>query len=451
MLKITQSSYCVRTAVRSNGLLASAALAACAFLAAGSAELRANPASETTIYSFNGSQTAPSADGASPISGLLVGLDGSLYGTTQYGGTSGAGTVFRLIPPGQGHSNWTETVIYSFAGSPNDGANPFLGRQSWGLDGSLYGFAENGGATGYGVVYRLTPPKAGQGNWTETVLYNFGTVANDGLNPTGHPVFWLDGNIYGTTFEGGTFGRGTVFKLSAPSRGQTQWTESTVYDFGVSAVDAFDPQGGLALGLDLGLYGTAPYGGRYGYGAVFKLTPSGFFKTTWTESVLYSFAGPPNDGANPQAAVTFDFTGGVYGTTSNGGTGNLGTVFRLAPPPPTKTSWTEGVLYSFNGYPNDGQNPFAGVVFGLNGVLYGTTIAGGASDFGTVFELVPPRHGQGNWTESTLYSFTASGSDGAYPYGGVTFDWDGALYGTTLGGGSGASGGGTAYRVSQFF
>jgi uncharacterized repeat protein (TIGR03803 family) len=449
MLKLAQSLHCVSSRVV-NRSLASAAIAASAFLAINSSGLCANPPAETTIYSFNGSQNAPSPDGASPISGLLVGLDGSLYGTTELGGTGGAGTVFRLIPPSHGSSNWTESVIYSFAGSPNDGANPFLGRLSWGLDGSLYGFAENGGTHGSGVVYRLTPPSHGTA-WNETVLYNFGTAANDGLNPTGHPVVWLDGTLYGTTFEGGLYGRGTVFKLSPPSHGQTQWTETTLYNFGANANDALDPQGGLALGWDLNLYGTTPYGGTNGYGAVYKLTAPGSGKTAWTESVLYSFGGSPNDGANPQAVVAFDLTGAIYSTTLNGGTSNNGTVFKLAPPAPTKSNWTESVLYSFQGYPGDGQNAYAGVIFGLNGVLYGTTIAGGGSNFGTVFELTPPPHGQTAWHESTLYSFTASGSDGAFPYGGVTFNWDGALYGTTIGGGSGASGGGTAYRVNQFF
>lgn len=116
MLKNPQSAHCVRTTQFQTRFLASAAIVPCALLFISSPGLFASPAAETTIYSFQGSPSAPSSDGASPLSGLLVGLDGSLYGTTEFGGTAGAGIVFRLIPPGSGHSNWTESVIHSFAG-----------------------------------------------------------------------------------------------------------------------------------------------------------------------------------------------------------------------------------------------------------------------------------------------------------------------------------------------
>jgi uncharacterized repeat protein (TIGR03803 family) len=156
---------------------------------------------------------------------------------------------------------------------------------------------------------------------------------------------------------------------------------------------------------------------------------------SWTEAVLYRFAGGTSDGANPYAGVVIGAKGVLYGTTDLGGTSNNGTVFSLTPPASPGGSWIEAVLHNFIGG-TDGANPQTDVVIGRNGMLYGTTSLGGASNSGTVFSLTPPASPGGSWTEAVLYSFTG-GSDGGLPAGAVTIGGRGMiLYGTTEVGGT---------------
>jgi uncharacterized repeat protein (TIGR03803 family) len=170
-----------------------------------------------------------------------------------------------------------------------------------------------------------------------------------------------------------------------------------------------------------------------------------------TESVLYKFNGG-SDGANPHAGLISDSKGILYGTTwHGGGTGcggkGCGTVFRLVPPIPPATKWTEQVLYRFQGG-SDGAAPFAGLVLDSKGALYGTTLAGGVSfGLGTVFKLTQPAPGHTQWAEQVLYRFTGTGTDGAGPQAGLVFDSTGALYGTTSGGG-GPANCGTVFKLA---
>jgi uncharacterized repeat protein (TIGR03803 family) len=251
---------------------------------------------ETVLYSF----PAGSSD---PYTGLIQGSDGNFYGTTGAGGTSDDGTVFKITPSG------TETVLHAFAKSGSDGEIPYAGLIQ-GSDGNLYGTTYNGGASGLGTVFKVTP------SGTETVLYSF-AGGSDGEHPYGGVIQGSDGNFYGTTYQGGTSGYGTVFKLT-PSG-----TETVLYTFVGGSSDGAYPEAGLIQGSDGNFYGNTRQGGASGLGIVFKLTPSG------TQTVLHSFAGGSSDGANPSANLVQGSDGNLYGSTGAGGTSGNGTFFKV--------------------------------------------------------------------------------------------------------------------------
>ncbi len=269
---------------------------------------------------------------------------------------------------------------------------------------------------------------------TLTVLHTF-TGDPDGQEPIAGVTMDAAGNLYGTTYMGGQYGGGLVYKLTRRGSG---WTLSPLYSF-QGGNDGFGPEGGVTIGPDGSLYGTATSGGRYGAGTVYKLSPPATVCKAvlcpWTETPLYQFTGGA-DGGYPTDAPTFDTAGNLYGTASAGGTGNNGVVFRLTP---SENGWIASVLYEFAGSP-DGAAPFSSVTFDNNGNLYGTTVGGG-NNYGTVYELT--RSGSG-WTESLLYAFQGS-NDGLIPYAGVVLDPNGNLYGATYRGGAGD--GGTIFKL----
>jgi len=355
----------------------------------------------TTLYSFAGG-----TDGVWPEAGLVMDEQGNLYGTTVGGGASGAGTVFELSPSGR------ETVLYPFTGP--DGASPMVDL-IMDKQGNLYGTTLKGGAYNAGTVFMVTP------SGTETALHSF-TGGADGGWPLGGVIFDTQGNLYGTTDGGGASGWGTVFELS-PSG-----TETVLHNFsfqpsiistrdGQSPISAvFDPRGNL--------YGTTLQGGAWGTGTIFKVTPG---KRQW--STIFCNLEWLN---GHYSGVVFGPQGNLYGTTDTGGAYGEGTVVMVTP------SCTETVLHSFTGGA-DGRLPYGGVIFDMQGNLYGTTRGGGAYNGGTVFELTP------SGTEMVLYSFTW-GADGGSPFGGVIFDTQGNLYGTTSVGG--AYGWGTVFKLT---
>jgi uncharacterized repeat protein (TIGR03803 family) len=303
---------------------------------------------ETVLYSF------PGSDGDRPFAGVIQDSTGNLYGTTYYGGAAGAGVVFKLDTLGN------ETVLYNFTGGA-DGANPYAGVI---LDssGNLYGTTQSGGAFGRGVVFKLDT------NGNETVLYSF-TGGNDGGYPAG-VIMDRAGNLYGTTGRGGTGGAGVVFKLD------TIGNETVLYSF-TGGNDGGVPFAGVIMDRAGNLYGTTEFGGTGGAGVVFKLDTIG------NETVLHSFTGGfggGNDGAYPIASVTQDSAGNLYGTTSFGGAGGAGVVFKL------DTIGNETVLYSFTGG-NDGGVPASCVIRDAAGNLYGTTSGGGKAGAGVVFKV----------------------------------------------------------------
>ena len=366
---------------RASGLFRRLLLAAVAIFGAASARATSIP-----LHSFNGS------DGAYPYAGLVQSSDGNFYGTTERGGASDFGTVFKITSGG------SLTALYSFSGS--DGNYPRAGLVQ-GSDGNLYGTTTLGGANGGGTVFKIT--SAG----SLTTLYSFGGA--DGFYPYGL-MQGSDGNFYGTTESGGT-GFGTVYKITSGGN------LTMLYSF--SGSDGAGPHAGLVLGKDGNLYGTTAFGGANGGGTVFKITSSGSLTT------LHAFT--EGGHANPQGALVQGSDGNFYGTTDDVGSDTgIGTVYKITP------GGDFTVIHSFNGL--DGGNPQAALLQGTDGNFYGTTYAGGpnASAAGTVFRITP----DGNLT--TLYSF--SGSDGANPACALVQGSDGSFYGTTQQGGAHAAG-----------
>jgi uncharacterized repeat protein (TIGR03803 family) len=383
-------------------------------------------------------------NGANSSSGLTFDASGNLYGTTYAGGTLGGGTVFQLVPDGNG--GWTENVLYNFCSAPNcpDGGNP-SGGLIFDSAGSLYGTTVFGGQTGdgEGVVFQLNPGP--NGTWTEKVLYRFCSITNcaDGISPVGGLVFDKDGDLYGVTVWGGGMNDGTVFELVAGGNGS--WTQNVLYSFcSVSGcADGQFPRGSLIFDSSGNLYGTTQYGGVHtndkcsvgsspSCGTVFELIHER--NGAWTEQVLYSFN--YHNGAVPNAGLIFDGSGNLYGTTFLGGPLGNGVVFELTRG--SGGSWADTVIHPFY---SPEANPTSTLVFDHAGNLYGTTTGGGAHGDGIVFKLSPGQNG--SWTQTVAHSFTGKGGSG--PTVGVVSDSAGNLYGTT--GYGGMNGAGVAFEI----
>jgi uncharacterized repeat protein (TIGR03803 family) len=273
----------------------------------------------------------------------------------------------------------------------------------------------------------------GLGQATETVLYSFGGVPNDGTHPVSSLIADGLGNLYGTAPEGGTAGQGTVFELSPQSN--ATWTETTLYNFcsETNCADGERPLAGLVMDAAGNLYGTTWGGGPTcpsasgRCGELFELSPPQQSGQNWTLSVIYGFCsdlqqGSCLDGYEPAAQLIFDSAGNLYGTTERGGTFGQGTAFELSP---GSGGWTENVLYSFcsvGALCSDGAYPVASLTFGPSGNLYGTAQHGGRYRTGVVFQL--SKNG-GGWQETVLLN-TSYGSVAP-----VSFDAAGNLYGTT--------------------
>jgi uncharacterized repeat protein (TIGR03803 family) len=261
---------------------------------------------------------------------------------------------------------------------------------------------------------------------TQTILYSF-TAATDGGFPQGGVIADASGNLYGTTTSDGAGHNGVVYELT-PGTGGAAAKQTTLYAF-TGGKDGGVPQAGLVGDAKGNLYGTTYTGGAGGQGTVFELSPPKKAGGAWTEKTLWSFTGG-NDGGSPSCALILDSAGNLYGTTEEGGTGVVGTVFELSPPK-SGTKWTETVLYNFTGN-NDGGEPYGRMLLASDGNLYGTTAGYGQYNYGTIFKLTAPAAGGSGWNFAVLHAF-AGGTDGEVPRDGLIQGPDGTLYGDTAG------------------
>jgi uncharacterized repeat protein (TIGR03803 family) len=381
----------------------------------------------TTIHDFG---TGP--DGENPQAGVIFDQAGNIYGTAALGGAGGDGMVYTLIP--EGGDIWTESLVHMFDDSP-DGAVP-VSAPVISSSGTLVGTTLEGGAHDMGAVFEARPPQDEGDPWTQRILYSFGAFAGDGFHPNAGLLPARPG-FYGVARDGGATGRGMVFQLTPPpGGGGGEWIETVLYNF-TGSNDAAFPSSELTRDQGGNLYGTALLGGSANFGAVYQLSPQG---STWIETVIFSFHG--DDGSSPFGRLLLDETGALYGTTTGGGSGQAGTVFKLTPPSQPGGAWSQSVLYNFSGS-RDGGSPFAGVTFDSKGRLWGTASTGGngrPNPGGVVFRLDPPVNQGDPWTEKVLYAF--GGPDGFRPLCRLV-QRGSAMYGTTSAGG--LNGTGTAF------
>lgn len=364
------------------------------------------------VYSFKGYPN----DGISPYGRLVLDRAGNLYGTTQYGGSGSAGTVFK-VDKGCDQPGKKDTVLHNFTQgqNPPDGLTPWDGLVL--AAGKLYGTTEYGGDHNFGSVFKVNTT----GGTDPVVVANFDPTI--GEYPKAGLVRDPEGNFYGTTAGGHDDPYGSVFKLS------TSLKLEVLYTFkGQQKNDGATPDARLVLDAAGNLYGTTEKGGAFDQGTVFKLN-----KTSKAYEVLHAFRGSKGEGTYPVGGVILDSRGNIYGTTNQGGfTGhNDGMVFKLN---------SKGTLineYDFSS--GDGQNPTGDLVLDPSGNIWGTTPSGGSGS-GVVFEL------DKTFQRIFLYRFS-SFTDGGAPYAGLVLDSSGVLYGTTTA--DGPNGNGTVFKLCQ--
>ena len=325
-------------------------------------------------------------EGSGPYStGMLAqGRDGNIYGTNFTGGTYGYGTVFQITPAGN------LTVLHTFTGG-SDGAYP-KGGLTLGSDGNFYGATEDGGQTGWGVVYRITP------SGTFTALHNF--AGSEGCFPSSSPVLGKKTNtMYGVTTCG------------------TAYTITTSGKFKLlSTLLSFDPMDPPVLAADGNFYGTG-FGGGTGQGVIYKLSSSGVVKIIHTLN-------SSTDGGNPVGPLVQGSDGNLYGTTSNYGAAQnpAGTLFKLALSGKNFTT-----LKNFDSQSSDGAAPYAGLVAGNDGNLYGAALSSNGAPYGTIFQITK------TGTFDVLHTFDST--HGAYDFSTPFGHTNGLVYGTTYAGG----------------
>jgi uncharacterized repeat protein (TIGR03803 family) len=330
----------------------------------------------TVLYSFTGGD-----DGGQPYGGVTLDARGNLYGTAVVGGLrtgpcveDGCGVAYELSRSG---GSWHQRVLHAFTGG-DDGSGPGAGL-TLDASGDLFGMTPTGGAYGLGTIYQLR--RGSGGGWSLRVLHAFTGGRDGGAASAGRLLLGPGGSLFGVATVGGEHGAGVAFELRLdPGAG---WRLRTLYAF-QGQPDAGFPYGGLTPDADGDLFGTTYYDGANDLGAVYELARDG---GTWRERVLYSFRGGA-DGASPISTLVPDGAGNLYGTTSEGGAPGCGcgTIFRMARSP--AGTWTESVAYRFAG-PPDGAFAYNGMVSDGAGSFFGTTVHGGADNEGTVYRFSP--------------------------------------------------------------
>ena len=315
------------------------------------------PATVVSAYDFGTAST----DGEAPEGGLTLGSNGNYYGVTSEGGLTGAGTVFRLSP------NGTLTTLHDFEGAPEDGAEP-MAPPFLASNGNLYGTTNAGGASGYGTVYMITP------SGTESILYSF-TGGADGAKPRSPFLLASNGKLYSsTTFGGGLDNHGTLFSIDPADNSYAQQISFQGY-----VVDG--PKGALVQARNGWIYGTSLDGGKGGqdYGTVYAIDPG---TTPATLEVVESLVGP-DQGTGPLGGLVLaSDRSTMYGVVGHGGAKAGGGVFKFS-------SVDDGytLLYSFAGAPRDGALPDSTPVIGPDGKLYELTYKGGAYNEGALVSI----------------------------------------------------------------
>ncbi|HUS35878.1 MAG TPA: choice-of-anchor tandem repeat GloVer-containing protein [Verrucomicrobiae bacterium] len=365
------------------------------------------------------------SDGKDLQAGILVGSDGVLYGATRKGGTFGAGTLFKMNSDGSNYS-----VFYNFVGSSD-------GEQARGtlieISNRLYGTTSNAGDNGSGVVFAVN--KDGS---DFAVLHAFGGGPVDGANTWSGLLHGSDGALYGTTLAGGSGGKGIIFKVNTDGSNY-----EVLHHFG-GANDGQEPWAGLLEGADGKLYGAANTGGLHINGTVFRLNKNGS-----NYEVLHHFDGGIGEGYRPQGTLIRSTDGAIYGTTREGGIDSSGIVYKVQPDGSAFTT-----LHDFSGCGGDGMRSSSKLLAASDGYFYGTTLQGGAFDYGVVFKMRPDASNY-----QILHNFRADPEDGINPYEGLSEGAEGVLYGSTRFGGGSAEAGtifklnkdGSAYEVIHRF
>jgi len=364
----------------------------------------------------------PKEEYAHPAPGNLLYSNGALFGTVT--GSNGArpccGEVFEIF---QSDSSWKFHSIYKFI-QGSGGHRPSDGLVQ-DATGDLYGTTFSGGTHHRGTVFQL---QNSQGTWAPEFIWNFSKKVRQGSYPSGHLVIDNNGALYGEAGGGSVQDPGVIFELSQSGG---MWTETVLHKF-KGGRDGSGPYGGLLMDSAGSLWGVTASGGgscENPCGTVFHLVQS---EGVWNETVVHRF-GKGSDGADPLGALIEDANGNLYGTTFAGGEFSSGTIFEISPA--NDGGWTEMVLHDFCSKSGcaDGGEPGAGLTWGPNGsTLYGTAGCGGNScGNGVVFSLT---NSGGVWSETVVHSFQGEG-DGILPLGAVTVDDKGNLFGTTFEGG----------------
>ncbi len=369
----------------------------------------------TTLVHFTGN--GASNKGQSPMAGLTLGPDGSFYGTTVNGG--GYGTLFKMTPAGV----LTTLLTFTGNGTSNKGSYPYSSL-TLGTDGHFYGTTYAGGSSNCGTVFKVTP----EGVLTTLVHFTGNGASNKGERPYTGLEPAGDGGFYGTTYEGGSHDRGTIFHINPAG------VLTTLVQFTTDPVHGWGPRGNLTLAADGHLYGTTVGGGTHGRGTAFQMTPAGVLTTL----VHFSGDSGASKGASPVGRLNLGGDGNFYAMTENGGEQGEGTAFKMTP----AGELTTLVEFAHLGITSAGATPWANLVEGADGHVYGMTYQGGTAGHGTIFKMSPA----GVMTKLVDFSNNGPTNKGSLPYGGLMRASDGHFYGCTSRGG--AWGYGTAFRLT---
>ncbi len=392
-----------------------------------------SPGTLTTILDFYNTTVF------SPETGLLIGPNGVLFGTASF---PPGYAVYSLTPPTELGGSWTYATLYQTQGTQRSQVLTSAPGLAIDRNGVLYGATNRIVDTACtsqicGWIFSLTPPASPGGAWSETTLYTF-TGGADGTGPQAGVTIGQGGVLYGTALGGA--GKGLVYSLTPPASPGGAWTQATLHSFADGA-DGAEPSGPLAIGDGGILYGTTSYGGGENHGAIFSLTPPSSPGGKWTEAVIYGFTGGDDSEAPSGGVLIGPGTAGqpiLYGAAGADvvGASRNGIVYSLTPPTEAGGAWALTVLYAF---PKDYDFSPGPLVWGESGVLYGSTLYGGAQRSGSIYALIPPASPGAPWTFRSIYSFAygfdAPGGNSPYLGEALAVGGDGLIYGTTSGGG----------------